>query len=117
MSRVNHFKTVCFILISFAFFACKKQTIVVETEDTKIILTRDSLAFYIENQFENSIKIVCDDYLVFKDTLKHIYAQRDNQSLWWDALRGDSSSWANIENTFNSNICHIFAKHPKALFR
>lgn len=111
MSRVNHLKTVCFVLISFAFFACKKQPIVVETEDTKIILTRDSLAFFIENQFENSIKIVCDEYLIFKDTLKHIYAQRDNQSLWWDALRGDSSSWANIENTFMHSERHGMKTH------
>ena len=111
MSRVNHFKTVCLALISIIFSSCMKQPILIENEDTQIILTSDSLSYYIENQFNDPIEIICDDYLIFKDTLKQIYAQRNNRSLWWNALRGDSSSWANIKNTFQYSEKHGMENH------
>lgn len=111
MGRASHLRTIFFILISLAFFGCKKQPIIIESEDIKIVLTEDSLAYYIENQFNESIEIICDDYLVFKDTLKHIYSNRNNRPFWWNALRGDSSSWASLENTFRYSQKHGMDTH------
>ena len=111
MGRASHLRTFFFVLISLAFFGCKKQPIIIESEDIKIVLTEDSLAYYIENQFNESIEIICDDYLVFKDTLKHIYLNRNNKPLWWNALRGDSSSWASLENTFRYSQKHGMDTH------
>ena len=111
MSKLSHLRTIFFILISLALFGCKKQPIIIESEDIKIILTEDSLAYYIENQFNESIEIICDDYLVFKDTLKHIYSNRNNKPLWWNALRGDSLSWASLENTFRYSQNHGMDTH------
>ena len=111
MYEVNNLKVFAFFLISLIFFGCKKQPIVIESKDTKIILTHDSLSHFIERQFDNPIDIICDDYLVFKDTLKEIYAQRNHKSLWWSALRGDSLSWKSIENTFMHGEKHGMEIH------
>jgi len=91
-------------LISLLFLqACKEETTVVESG---IVLSQDSLALHIEKQFNQWNSLVCQDQLIYMDTLRNYYKARNYKSLWWDALTGDSASWADLELTFAHSVSH-----------
>jgi len=90
--------TICFV-------SCKKEaeTVVV---DSGITLIPDSLAPTLKTQFGTWTTLVCQDNLPFMDTLEAIYAQRDFQPYWWNAILGDSADWADLEATFDHSQKH-----------
>ncbi|MFT5818218.1 MAG: murein L,D-transpeptidase YcbB/YkuD [Lentimonas sp.] len=91
-------------LISLLFLqACKEETTVVESG---IVLSQDSLALHIEKQFNQWNSLVCQDQLIYMDTLRNYYKARNYKPLWWDALTGDSASWADLELTFAHSVSH-----------
>ena len=91
-------------IISLLFLqACKEETTVVESG---IVLSQDSLALHIEKQFNQWNSLVCQDQLIYMDTLRNYYKARNYKPLWWDALTGDSASWADLELTFAHSVSH-----------
>ena len=91
-------------LISLLFLqACKEETTVVESG---IVLSQDSLALHIEKQFNQWNSLVCQDQLIYMDTLRNYYKARNYKPLWWDALTGDSASWSDLELTFAHSVSH-----------
>ena len=91
-------------LISLLFLqACKEETTVV---GSVIVLSQDSLALHIEKQFNQWNSLVCQDQLIYMDTLRNYYKARNYKPLWWDALTGDSASWADLELTFAHSVSH-----------
>ena len=91
-------------IISLLFLqACKEETTVV---GSVIVLSQDSLALHIEKQFNQWNSLVCQDQLIYMDTLRNYYKARNYKPLWWDALTGDSASWADLELTFAHSVSH-----------
>ena len=91
-------------IISLLFLqACKEETTVV---GSVIVLSQDSLALHIEKQFNQWNSLVCQDQLIYMDTLRNYYKARNYKPLWWDALAGDSASWADLELTFAHSVSH-----------
>jgi murein L,D-transpeptidase YcbB/YkuD len=88
------------LLIAFIFiglFSCKEKNNVLSSGSS---FTSDSLASYLQSQFDKEATFLCRDKLHFLDTLKQFYAARNFKPLWWDALKGDSAAWANLSQTF-----------------
>lgn len=91
-------------IISLLFLqACKEETTVV---GSVIVLSQDSLALHIEKQFNQWNSLVCQDQLIYMDTLRNYYKARNYKPLWWDALTGDSASWSDLELTFAHSVSH-----------
>ena len=91
-------------IISLLFLqACKEETTVV---GSVIVLSQDSLALHIEKQFNQWNSLVCQDQLIYMDTLRNYYKARNYKPLWLDALAGDSASWADLELTFAHSVSH-----------
>ena len=76
-----------------------------------IELTPEAFSQKLKDQFETDLTEVCKENLHFHDTLKSIYANRNYEPLWWNALLGDSSSWAKLEETFIYGQLHGMNKH------
>lgn len=92
------------LLLCIWFSACKKETKTEVAE--KLVLNKDSFALALENQFGEWTVLVCQDQLMYMDTLKSFYTNRNFKPLWWDALLGDSASWAYLEETFKYSEQH-----------
>ena len=91
-------------IISLLFLqACKEETTVV---GSVIVLSQDSLALHIEKQFNQWNSLVCQDQLIYMDTLRNYYKARNYKPFWWDALTGDSASWSDLELTFAHSVSH-----------
>jgi L,D-transpeptidase YcbB len=91
------------LLIVLALPACKKE-VSIGTQD--VVLSQDSFAFYLENQFNKWTVLVCQDQLQFMDTLESFYKKRDFKPLHWDVLLGDSAAWADLDLTFAHSETH-----------
>lgn len=103
---VHHrYLLITFLACTLYFSSCKKEveTAVVESG---VVLTPDSLAPALQAQFGKWTTLVCQDNLPFTDTLQSIYAQRGFKPYWWNAILGDSASWAQLQNTFAYSQMH-----------
>ena len=97
-------KLIYIVFFLIAFQACKPP---VEIEvDSGFVLTKDSLSFYIQEQFEMETTLLCQDELEYVDTLKSHYSKSNFTSLWWDVLSRDSASWEDMRSTFAHSIYH-----------
>ena len=102
MAFIRNIALITFISLLFL-QSCKEETTVVESG---IVLSQDSLALHIEKQFNQWNSLVCQDQLIYMDTLRNYYKARNYKPLWWDALTGDSASWADLELTFAHSVSH-----------
>ena len=94
----------CFILFAIVFASsCKEKN---QEVNEKLILNKDSFSLALENQFNRWTVLVCQDQLMYMDTLKTFYKGRNYKPMWWDAILGDSAAWANLENTFKYSEQH-----------
>lgn len=94
------FITVCFVAF---LVSCKEKPTIVDEE---LVLSKDSFAIALEKQFNKWTVLVCQDQLMYMDTLKTFYTKRKFKPLWWDAILGDSASWVYLENTFKYSEQH-----------
>ena len=86
-----------------AFPSCQKEA---KIGEHSVILTQDSFAYYLENQFSRWTVLVCQDQLQFMDTLQSFYREREFMPLHWDVLMGDSAAWDELESTFSYSETH-----------
>lgn len=92
------------LLISTLISSCKENKEVIA--DSGIVLSQDSLAYHLEQQFDLWNSILCQDELKYMDTLRTFYQDRNFKPLHWDALTGDSASWSNLQLDFAHSASH-----------
>lgn len=68
--------------------------------ENDLVLQPDSISYFIQDVFDRGTQLLCKDYLRQFDTLKHFYQDNKYHSLWWNAITGDSASWAGILSDF-----------------
>lgn len=91
----------CFVLLALV-SSCQQQSVSISTqiEAQPLIITKDSMSYFLKEQFGEPLTYICDDYITLKDTLRELYAQQNYTPLWWDALLGDSLGWTSLKNVF-----------------
>lgn len=93
------------IFYTLSFISCKNEVKTVTTEND-LILTPKGLSSALEAQFDRQTTLVCQDNLPFLDTLRSIYANRDFQPFWWNAILKDSTNWIELQQTFAHSELH-----------
>ncbi len=71
-----------------------------------MVLNQDSLKPYLKKILASETELLCVDYLRQFDTLSQYYKSREYKPLWWNAITGDSSSWANLLTDFSISEKH-----------
>jgi hypothetical protein len=95
MGKFNVWFLLLILPLNLLWFSCDEpQETVTESE---VILNSDSLKRYLKNKFQNQCYLYCLDELPYLDTLRHFYASRNYEPLWWGALLDDSAKWQKLK--------------------
>ena len=107
MVSMKHYKIffLIFIPLFIGLEACKKDDTAIVAEEG-FELSKDSLSYYLKQQFKKETKLVCQDYLRYTDTLENFYSQRNFTPLWWDVLVNDSAATLHMNNLMQFSNLH-----------
>lgn len=92
-------KILAILILGFLLSHCKEEKEVVMEND--LVLQPDSISYYIESSLSNGTDLLCVDYLHQFDTLRTYYKDKKYDALWWNAITGDSASWAELNGVFD----------------
>ncbi len=102
MAKIKLFFVIT-LFLAVSIQSCKQEEVQVEAKPE---INQESFSIHLEEQFNKWTVLVCQDQLPYMDTLQTFYKKRNYKPLWWNAILGDSASWANLSNTFKNSDLH-----------